>query len=111
MVPSELRTLHYKEISMFRSKFAGAVLTVAAASGLVGAYALMAQQPVKAETKIAADHMMHHVTGTFSGAKVNGGAATHTIENGKSILTLSDDFKVPGTPAPHWQVVDSMGNT
>ena len=27
------------------------------------------------------------------------------------MLTLSDDFKVPDTPDPHWQVVDSKGNT
>jgi hypothetical protein len=26
-----------------------------------------------------------------------------------NILTLSDDFVVPDTPAPHWQVVDSKG--
>jgi hypothetical protein len=28
----------------------------------------------------------------------------------KDVLTLSDDFKVPETPAPHWQVADSKGN-
>jgi hypothetical protein len=28
----------------------------------------------------------------------------------KNILTLSDDFKVPEAPDPHWQVVDSNGN-
>jgi len=52
-----------------------------------------------------------HRTSPFRGAKVNTGYATHTTRNGKSILTLSDDFKVPDTPAPHWQVVDSRGNT
>jgi hypothetical protein len=26
------------------------------------------------------------------------------------VLTLSDDFVVPDTPAPHWQVVDDRGN-
>ena len=25
------------------------------------------------------------------------------------MLTLSQDFEVPGTPDPHWQVVDSVG--
>ena len=45
----------------------------------------------------------------FSGAKVNGGTVTYTIKDGKSVLTLSDDFKVPDTPDPHWQVVDSKG--
>ena len=52
-----------------------------------------------------------HTTTVFSGAKVNGGTVTHTTNGGHSVLTLSDDFKVPDTPAPHWQVVDSKGNT
>jgi hypothetical protein len=47
----------------------------------------------------------------FSGAKVNGGTVTHSTKDGKDVLTLSDDFKVPDTPDPHWQVVDSKGNT
>jgi hypothetical protein len=51
------------------------------------------------------------VTGAFKGAKVNGGHVTHTTSGTKSLLTLSTDFKVPDTPAPHWQVVDSRGNT
>ena len=34
----------------------------------------------------------------------------HSIENGKSILRVSADFKVPDTPAPTWRVVDSKGN-
>jgi hypothetical protein len=45
----------------------------------------------------------------FSGAKVNGGTVTYSIKDGKAVLTLSDDFKVPDTPDPHWQVVDSRG--
>jgi hypothetical protein len=48
-------------------------------------------------------------SGAFSGAKVNGGTVTSTVKNGKTILTLSDDFKVPDTPDPHWQVVDGKG--
>jgi hypothetical protein len=50
-----------------------------------------------------------HMTGTFSGAKVNAGAVTHSMQGGKHVLTLSPDFKVPDTPDPHWQVVDSKG--
>jgi hypothetical protein len=34
---------------------------------------------------------------------------THTKKDGKNVLTLSDDFQVPDTPDPHWQVVDSKG--
>jgi hypothetical protein len=33
----------------------------------------------------------------------------HYVENGKSMLRVSDDFKVPDTPAPTWRVVDSNG--
>ena len=51
-----------------------------------------------------------HKTGVFKGAKVNGGIVTHEMKDGRHVLTLSDDFKVPDTPAPHWQVVDSKGN-
>ena len=46
----------------------------------------------------------------FTGTKVNGGTVTLTKDGGKTVLTLSDDFVVPGTPDPHWQVVDSKGN-
>jgi hypothetical protein len=42
---------------------------------------------------------------------VNAGTVTHSTKDGKDVLTLSDDFKVPDTPDPHWQVVDSKGNT
>jgi hypothetical protein len=52
-----------------------------------------------------------HVSGPFKGVKANTGTVTHGKENGKSVLTLSADFVVPDTPAPHWQVVDSKGNT
>jgi hypothetical protein len=45
----------------------------------------------------------------FSGAKVNGGTVTYAVKDGKAVLTLSDDFKVPDTPDPHWQVIDSKG--
>jgi len=47
----------------------------------------------------------------FAGAKVNAGTVTYAMKDGKTVLTLSDDFKVPDTPDPHWQIVDSKGNT
>lgn len=59
------------------------------------------------DTKPMADK---HMTSVFKGAKVNGGAVAHEMKDGKHVLTLSDDFKTPDTPAPHWQVVDSRGN-
>ena len=46
----------------------------------------------------------------FEGPKANTGTVTHTVENGKSILRVSANFKVPDTPAPTWRVVDSKGN-
>jgi hypothetical protein len=52
-----------------------------------------------------------HKSGPFQGAKANKGFVTHTTVNGKSTLTLSDDFVPPQTPDPHWQVVDSNGKT
>lgn len=51
-----------------------------------------------------------HSTGMFKGAKVNAGSVMHEMKDGKHTLTWSDDFKIPDTPAPHWQVVDSKGN-
>lgn len=51
-----------------------------------------------------------HMTEKFVGAKVNDGTVTHSKQGKQNILTLSEDFKVPNTPAPHWQVVDTKGN-
>jgi hypothetical protein len=51
-----------------------------------------------------------HISKRFSGSKVNDGTVTHALENGAHVLKLSADFKVPDTPDPHWQVVDSKGN-
>jgi hypothetical protein len=53
---------------------------------------------------------MTHTSGPFEGPKANKGTVTHSHKNGQSVLTLSDDFVVPDTPDPHWQVVDSDGN-
>ena len=53
---------------------------------------------------------MSHTSKRFSGAKVNEGTVTHKKDGNKNILELSADFKVPDTPDPHWQVVDSKGN-
>ncbi len=46
----------------------------------------------------------------FSGKAVNGGTVTHELQGGKHVLTVSSDFKVPGSPDPHWQVIDTKGN-
>ena len=58
-----------------------------------------------ATTALAADQ----TTRPFTGKAVNGGTVTATQMGGKTVLTLSRDFQVPGSPDPHWQVVDSKG--
>ena len=55
-------------------------------------------------TSFAAD-----VTTPFAGKAVNGGTVTHDMQGGKHRLTVSADFQVPGSPDPHWQVVDTRG--
>lgn len=57
----------------------------------------------------AVDNSAIHPSGMFAGPKANTGTVSHTYENGKSILRVSQDFKVPDTPAPTWRVVDSKG--
>jgi hypothetical protein len=51
-----------------------------------------------------------HTSTKFEGKKANTGFVTHSMSGGKHVLTLSDDFKVPDAPAPHWQLIDSKGN-
>jgi len=57
----------------------------------------------------AADTDNTHASSQFQGAKANKGTVTHANKGGQSVLTLSDDFVVPDTPDPHWQLVDSNG--
>jgi hypothetical protein len=77
-------------------KFKGTIRTMVAAAVML--FAISA---------FAADM---HTSGPFQGPKANKGTVTHSTRDGKSVLTLSDDFVVPDTPDPHWQVVDSQGN-
>lgn len=51
-----------------------------------------------------------HTSSKFEGPKANTGTVMHYNEGGKSMLKVSNDFKVPDTPAPTWRVVDSKGN-
>ena len=53
----------------------------------------------------AADEM----TKPFTGKAVNGGTVTLSKQGDKTMLSLSGDFQVPGSPDPHWQLVDSKG--
>lgn len=52
-----------------------------------------------------------HMSKRFEGVKANTGTVTHKMDGAKHVLSLSDDFVIPDTPAPHWQIVDSKGNT
>lgn len=54
---------------------------------------------------------MEVFTTKFEGVKANMGRALLSKEGKTNRLTWSEDFKIPDTPAPHWQVVDSNGNT
>jgi len=58
---------------------------------------------------VSASAQNTHTSGPFHGPKANKGQVTHSTRDGKSILTLSDDFVVPDTPDPHWELVDSDG--
>ena len=49
------------------------------------------------------------LTTPFAGKAVNGGTVTHETRGDRHVLTVSADFVVPGSPDPHWQVVDSKG--
>ena len=72
-------------------------------SRAVGILAALALLPV---TAVAADAQ---TSSTFKGDKVNQGTVTHTIRGGQSVLTLSEDFKVPETADAHWRIIDSHG--
>jgi len=73
---------------------------------LLSVFALAALLAVSA---VWAASMDTHTSSMFQGPKANTGTVSHSIENGKSILRVSSDFKVPDTPAPTWRVVDSNG--
>jgi hypothetical protein len=68
----------------------------------IAAAALLFTQPAAAQGRTSQP---------FAGAKVNGGTVALSKSGGAQVLTLSDDFKTPDTPDPHWQVVDSRGRT
>lgn len=74
-------------------------LSVAIASSLL----------IVAGTALAGHNLDHHKSSMFAGPKANTGTVSHLKENGKSVLRVSEEFKVPDTPAPTWRVVDSKG--
>jgi hypothetical protein len=83
-----------RSIHLVRAAFAAAIVIAATVSA----------------TQASSHDSMAHISSKFAGPKANKGTVTHSEKEGKNILTLSDDFVVPETPAPHWQIVDSSGN-
>jgi hypothetical protein len=92
-----------------KSLFVAAALLTAFAAPLSIAHA--APQMAQAPQASMAQTMKATMSGTFKGIEVNGGSVSFSMKDGKGMLSLSSDFKVPGSPAPHWQVVDAKGNT
>lgn len=45
----------------------------------------------------------------FAGPKANTGMVSLSGSGASRMLTLSDDFKAPDAPDPHWQIVDAKG--
>jgi hypothetical protein len=74
---------------------------------MLSVFTLMA---VAGSVMLSAATMESHTSAKFQGPKANTGTVTHSIENGKSMLRVSPDFKTPDTPAPTWRVVDANGN-
>jgi hypothetical protein len=96
---------------MFRKHIA-ATLAVAAL-GICGAIGYGDQRSAasgKGPSVQLAAKADQHRTNQFKGAKANTGYAIHQTLNGRQVLSVSDDFVIPNTPAPSWQVVDSRGN-
>ncbi len=96
---------------MSRTTLAG--MWAAASLGILGAIGCAAQQnaatPAQPVKMVAMANAAQTST-MFKGVKANAGTVIATHQDGKIVLTWSDDFKIPDTPAPHWQVVDSKGN-
>ena len=64
-----------------------------------------------AVTTAAAAPLKTYTSKPFAGVKANTGTVMATVDGGKITLKVSDDFVIPDTPAPSWQIVDSKGNT
>jgi hypothetical protein len=84
----------------YRRGFVAQALAAMVALTMIAAFAAASQVSAQGRT-----------SSPFAGVKANTGRATLTGSPGALVLTLSDDFKAPDAPDPHWQVVDSKGRT
>jgi hypothetical protein len=98
---------------MFRNALGrkSAMMVLAASLAAFGGACTASADHNPDHAQAAAMKMDARTTSQFVGPKANTGTATLKTENGQRTLTWSDDFTIPQTPAPHWQVVDSSGNT
>ena len=94
---------------MFRKSLAFAAAVALSGASVVSV--VRAIEPMSdSKPAMAARFEGTRISTKFAGAKANKGYVTENARDGKIVLTLSDDFVIPDTPAPHWQVVDSSGN-
>jgi hypothetical protein len=96
---------------MLRKRFASTLAV--AFMGVCGAIGYGVDQKAPAAPKnqpVQLAQAAQHRTSPFKGAKANTGYAIHQTLNGRQVLSVSEDFVIPNTPAPSWQVVDSSGN-
>lgn len=86
--------------------------TLALALSIVPVASFAHTVSLKQDNATSAHHHMDEMTttGMFKGIETNTGSATLYKVGKVYHLKVSDDFKIPGTPAPHWQVVDKNGN-
>jgi hypothetical protein len=75
------------------------LMALAFGAALIGALAV-APTVSAAQTKISRP---------FAGVKANTGSVSLSTNGNVRTLALSDDFKAPDAPDPHWQVVDNEG--
>jgi hypothetical protein len=83
------------------------------ASVAFSAFAVASAAPVAPALKsqdMMNDSMMMN-SSKFKGIEVNKGTVSAKVTDKGIVLMLSKDFTLPKTPAPHWQIVDSKGNT
>ena len=98
---------------MFRKSLALTLATALSSAAIVATVRAAEPAPAMNDSKpaMAARFEGTRISNKFAGAKANKGYVTENARDGKIVLTFSDDFVIPDTPAPHWQVVDSAGNT
>ena len=94
-----------------KNKLATLVVLASVASFAVAAPTHARHQDGDMKMKMDMKMMDMSMTNMFKGVEVNGGTANLYKKDGKFHLSFSKDFKTPGSPSPHWQVVDGEGNT